>query len=212
MIRFWNGFTKVTGVLLAKIIFKTRIHYEDKDIQSRKIKGGAIIISNHISIYDFAVYLFVFFSRTLRCQVAEVLFEKKVLGHYLKWMGEIYVNRNTYDFDFMIRSEDILRKGGVVLIFPESRLPRKEEERPLPFKTSAAFLALSSGVPVIPVFTNGKYFKGQKAEVIIGKPMMACDFVDESLSDNENIKKVSDAFRNKITELGNMLDERTKKA
>lgn len=212
MIRFWNNFTKITGYIPQKFIFKTKIFYEDKAVQGRSIKGNAIIISNHISIYDFAVYLFVFFGRTLRCQIAEVLFEKKVLGKYLKQMGEIYVNRSTYDFDFLIKSEDILRKGGVVCVFPESRLPGPEEERPLPFKTSAAFLALSSGAPVIPVYTNGQYFKGKKARVIIGKPINAIELVDEGLSDQENIKRVSEYFRNRIIELGKQLDEKTGEA
>lgn len=208
MIRFWNNFTKITGFIPQKLIFKTKIYYEDQNIQGRSIKGGAIIISNHISIYDFAVHLFVFFGRTLRCQVAEVLFEKKLLGRYLNWMGEIYVNRNTYDFDFLLKSEDIVNKGGVVCVFPESRLPKEGEKRPLPFKESAAFLALSTGAPVIPVYTNGEYFRGKTARVIIGKPIYALELVDEDISDQENIKRVSEAFRNTIIDLGKKLDEK----
>ena len=211
MIALFNWFTKITGYLVQKIIFRTKIYYEDKKIQSRSIKGPAIIISNHTSVYDYAVFLFVFIFRTLRYQMAEVLYKKKLLGLFLKCMGGIYVNRDTHDFSFMVKSEEILKKGGVVGIFPESRLPKPGEVRPLPFKVSAAFLALSTDVPVIPIYTDGVYFKKARARVIIGTPMKASDFIDSSLEQKENIQRVSEAFRNKIIELGKLLDERKSK-
>ena len=208
MIRFFNGFVKVTGYLIQKIIFRTKIYYEDKNVQSRKIKGPAIIISNHTSVYDYAVFLFVFPFRTLRYQMAEVLYKKKMLGLFLKCMGGIYVNRDTHDFSFIYKSEEVLSKGGVVGVFPESRIPKPEEERPLPFKVSAAYLALSSNVPVIPVYTDGVYFKKNRARVIIGTPLLAKDYADQELNDKQNLERVTEILRSRIIELGKELDER----
>ena len=211
MIRFWNWFTKITAFPVQWLCFRTKIYYEDSAIQKRKIHGAAIIISNHTSVFDYAVWLFVFFSRTLRFQMAEVLFRKKVLGTFLRMLGGIYVNRNVYDFGFIAESEEILRKGGVVGIFPEARLPLKGEERPLPFKTSAAYLALSSGVPVIPVYTDGSYFGLKRARVIVGKPVDVSVFCGENYSDKENMRAVSNGLRNKVIELEKLLYEKTEK-
>ena len=211
MIRFWNWFTKITAFPVQWLCFRTKIYYEDPAIQKRKIHGAAIIISNHTSVFDYAVWLFVFFSRTLRFQMAEVLFRKKVLGKFLRMLGGIYVNRNVYDFGFIAESEEILRKGGVVGIFPEARLPLKGEERPLPFKTSAAYLALSSGVPVIPVYTDGSYFSLKRARVIVGKPVDVSVFCGENYSDKENMRAVSNGLRNKVIELEKLLYEKTEK-
>ena len=190
MITFFNWFTKITGWLVQLVIFRTKIYYEDKKVQSRKIRGKAIIYSNHTSVFDYAVFLFVFFGRTLRYQMAEVLFKKKILGLFLKMMGGIYVNRDTHDMSFIEKSNEILQKGGVVGAFPESRLPLKEEERPLEFKKSTAYLALISNTPLIPVFTNGVYFKKPRACVMIGKPIYPSEVVDEQLSEKENIEKL----------------------
>ncbi|MBO7520588.1 MAG: 1-acyl-sn-glycerol-3-phosphate acyltransferase, partial [Clostridia bacterium] len=165
--------------------------------------------SNHTSVFDYAVYLFVFFGRTLRFQMAEVLFKKKILAVFLKCMGGIFVDRDTHDLGFIARSESILEKGGIVGVFPEGRLPREGEERPLPFKTGAAFLALSSDAPVIPVYTNGSYFNKKRARVIIGRPVFAQDFVTDDLSDKEKIGRVSEALRERIIELKELLDEKT---
>ena len=210
LIKFWNAFVKITAYPVQKAVFRTKVCYEDKRAQSRRIKGSAVIVSNHTSVWDYAIYLFVFFTRTFRCQMAEVLFNKKPLGLFLKMMGGIRVDRDARDFSFVAKSQEILEKGGVVEIFPESRLPLKGEERPLPFKPSAAYIALLSGAPIIPVFSNGAYFTKKRARVIIGKPMYARELYDDSLSEKENLAAISEAMREKIISLEKMLYEQAK--
>ena len=210
-IRFWNAFVKITGWPVQKLLFRTKILYEDPAVQKRTVRGPAILISNHTSIYDYAVFLFVFIGRTLRYQMAEVLFRKQPLGALLRALGGIYVGRSAHNCSCLRRSEQILAEGGVVGVFPESRLPLPDEARPLPFKPSAAFLALESGAPVIPVYTNGSYFQKKRAVVMIGKPMHVRDLTDESLSDRENIERVTEAMRQRVIELGNLLNEQTDK-
>lgn len=208
LISFWNWFVKITAWPVQKICFRTKIYYEDRTVQSRKIKGPAIIISNHTAVFDYAVWMFVFFGRTLRFQMAEILFKKKFLGIFLRMLGGIYVNRNAHDFGFIAKSEDILKKNGVVGIFPEARIPLPNEERPLEFKPSAAYLTMLAGVPVIPVVTDGSYFNKKHANVIIGKPVDVYEIIDENISEKENIEKVNEALRNRIIELELLLNER----
>lgn len=210
LIKIFNWFVKITAYPAQKLVFRTKVYYQDKSVQSRHIKGAAIVASNHTSVFDYAAYLFVFFTRTLRVQMAEVLFDKKPLGLFLKMLGGIYVNRDTHNFDFINKSEDILKKGGVVGAFPESRIPREGEQAPLEFKPSTAYIALSADVPVIPVYTNGEYFGKKRARVIIGTPMYPKDYIDQRLDDKENISLFTEALRNRIIELGNELNGKSK--
>ncbi len=212
MIRFWNAFVKITGWPVQFFCFRTKVYYENALTCSRRIKGPAIIISNHTSVFDYAVYLFVFFSRTLRFQMAEVLYKKRLLGWFLRRMGGIYVDREGFDFGFVTRSEEILRRGGVVGIFPESRIPKPGEERPLEFKTSAAYIALRAGVPVIPAVTDGSYFKRSRARVMIGEPINVGDLSDPSLKEKEDLKNVSAKLRERIIELEKKLYEEGEKS
>ena len=206
-IHFWNWFVKITGWPAQLVCFRTKIHYEDKKKQGRSIHGPAIIISNHTSVFDYVVMLFTFPGRTVRVQMAELLFEKKPLGLLLKLLGGIRVDRNSHDFGFVEKSCEILEKGGVVGIYPESRIPRPGEARPLEFKTSAAFTALRAGVPVIPIAVNGSYFRKKRSEMIIGTPMDVTEFTLEDASDRENIRRVNDAMRARIRELTEKLEE-----
>ncbi len=209
-VKFTHAFTKLTAWLPQKVVFRTKLCYEDRAVQGRRIKGKAIIASNHTSIYDFAVYLFVFFSRTLRFQVAEVLFRKKVLGWFLGMLGCIYVDRYDNNFGFIHDSEQILAKGGVVGVFPESRLPRPGESTPLEFKPSCAYLSLMTDTPIIPVYTKGRYFTKHRAVVIIGRPIVPSETVDPRLSEKEQIEQLNRVLREKIIDLEKLINEKIK--
>jgi len=211
MIRFWNSFTKITAWPVQKIIFNTHIYYEDKSVQKRHIKGAAIIVSNHTSVFDYAAYLFVFFTRTLRFQMAEVLFRKKFLGLFLRLMGGIYLDRESRNSDYMDETKRILHKGGVVGIFPEGRIPLPDENRPLAFKVGAVTVALETGAPIIPVFTNGAYFTRKRAAVIIGKPIYAAELYSEDISEKENIRRITEQLRRHIVDLESLLNEKQEK-
>lgn len=208
MIALWNWFVKITGWLPQKLVFRTKVHYEDKKAQSRRIKGPAIIVSNHTSVYDYAVFMFVFFSRTLRYQMAELLFRKKGLGGFLRSLGGIEVNRQTHDASCIDKSARILQNGGVVGIFPEARLPKPDETPPLPFKPGAVALALEHGVKIIPAYTDGCYFKKRRGHVMIGRPIDARALYDDDLTERQNIDVITERLRQKIIDLGNLLGEK----
>lgn len=208
---FGNWFVKITGWILHVFVYKKKIYYEDKKVQSRKIKGRAIIVSNHTSVWDYPLMMYVFCGRTLRCQIAELMFEKNIfLTFVLKWIGAIRVDRKGHDFSFMVKSEKILSKNGVVLVYPESKIPKEGEERPLPFKPSVVYTALNTDTKIIPVFTNGSYFSKQRTRVIIGKPLDLKDFYDDSLDESTNLDVISKKLRNEIIRLGNELNEKIK--
>mgnify|MGYP002519391006 FL=1 len=212
MSKFVCWFVKITGILPQFILFRTKVHYRNKKAQSRKINGPAIVVSNHSSIYDFAVMMFVFWRNTLRCLVAAVIYNKNKFTHWLlKRLGGIKIERKAFDFKFVDEAVKILEHGGIVEIYPEARLPLPNEKRPLPFKPSAAYIAMLSGAPIIPVYTNGSYFNLKKrAHVMIGEKIDTNSLIDPTASEKENIEKITDHLRNVIVELGNELNEEIK--
>ena len=213
MIRFlFSWFVKLTGIIPAAFAFRTKVYYEDKRVQKRAVKGCAIIVSNHNSVWDFATMMFLFFGRTLRCVVAELMFEKNVfMNVFLRMLGCIRVDRNSHDFAFIEKGKSILSRGGVVEIFPEARIPKDDEEKPLPFKPSAVYLALESGASIVPVNICGKYFSKERIRVIIGKPIDVRELYDSALSEKENIENITEILRGKIIELGQQMQRQIKK-
>ena len=205
----FNWFAKITGWIIQLVCFRKKIYYEDKKVQSRHIKGKAVLISNHTSVFDYPVTMFVFFTRTLRFHMSELVMKKPVLGVLLRMLGGIYVDRGANDYGHIAKSQRILERGGVVGICPEGRIPKKDEQTPLPFKTGAAYLALTADAPIVPMYTDGSYFNFKKrAHVIIGTPIYPLEVADTALSDKENIEKLNRVMREKIIALGKLLDDR----
>ncbi len=207
----FNWFVKITGYIPQKIVFRMKIHYEDKAVQGRHIRSKAIVVCNHHCLFDFAVLLFAFPFRTLRCAVAEITYDKNIfMKLFLKLLGCIRVERESYDFSFLEKMKKILKRGGVVEIYPEARLPRKDEPTPLEFKPSFVYLALESGAPIIPVYSNAEIFSNKRERLMIGKPIDAASLYDNNLSEKENIKNITSYVRSKIIELSEKLEEECK--
>ena len=215
MSRILNWFVKITGFPLEFFFYRKKIYYEDKKHTNRKIKGAAMIVSNHTDIYDYPLMMYTFLSRNIHVLVAEITYDKNI---FMKWflngLGAIRVDRNSHDFAFMSEVSNLLNKKKVVLIYPESRLPLEEERGSLlDFKPSYIYSALETGAPIIPVYTTGVYGKAKKkkkdrARLIIGKKIYVNDLYDANKSEKENIAYINDYIKNKIKELGELLDKK----
>ncbi len=209
MNKFVCWFTKITGWLPFFLLNRPKYYYEDRSVQGRRIKGKAIVMPGHTSIWDFAAMMFAFPGRCLRCVIAELMFAKnKPLTWLLKKLGAIKVDRQEADFAFVTKSCAVLDRGGVLEIYPESRIPTKAETRPLPFKSSVTYIALSSGAAIIPVVTNGCYFSKKRLRVLIGTPIQVEELYDSQLSEKENILRITDQLQARIAAMNADLQKR----
>ena len=202
LITIFQWFVKITAWPVEKLLLKIRVRCAEPEKQSRYPKGGAIIVSNHTNVYDFAALLFAFWTRTIRVQMAEILFTRPGLGLFLKQMGGIRVDRDAHSTACLDKSAAILKKGGLVGVFPEGRLPLPGEERPLPFREGAAYLALETGVPVIPVYISGRYFSREGIRVTIGTPLDLRGMCDPAADPRQAVRECSRLLREKVMELG----------
>ena len=207
MNRFVLWFVKITGLIPELFYYRRKTYYANKKSQNRKIKGAAIIVSNHKSIMDYPLYMFTFFKRSLRTLTAEVIYQKgKLMSWLLKKIGCIRVNRKEYDFEFMNETIEALNKNQVVLIFPEGKLPK--DENMLDFKPSFVYLALETKAPIIPVWTNGKYMKKERAKVVIGEKIYLHEMYDNEKTEKENITYLCNYVKSYIRLLGEKLNEK----
>ena len=206
MVWLFNAFVKLTGWLPWTLIARTKVHYEDRAAQGRKIRGKAIVISNHTTVWDYAALMFLFPGRILRCVVAELMYEKNpILTFVIKNLGSIRVDRNAADFAFLSKCCKVLDQGGVVEFYPESKINQEDRQQLLPFKPSIAYLALESSAPIIPVYTDGNYFGKGRNHIIIGKPVDVRQLYDDTRSEKENIAAITEYLRGNIYGLNSQL-------
>ena len=215
MSKVLNWFVKITGFPLEFFFYRKKIYYEDKKHTNRKIKGAAIVISNHTDIYDYPLMMYTFLSRNLHVLVAEITYDKNIfMKWFLKGLGAIRVDRNNHDFAFMSEVSNLLNKKKAVLIYPESRLPLEEERGTLlDFKPSYIYSALETGAPIIPVYTTGIYGRAKRkkkdrARLIIGKKIFVNDLYDSNKSEKDNIEYINKYIKDKVIYLGKLLEEK----
>ncbi len=80
-------------------------------------------------------------------------FRVPVLGQILRWCGTFPVRRGEGDREALRTAERLLNDGQIIVIFPEGH--RSGTGVLLPAHPGAAYIALRTGVPIVPVAITG---------------------------------------------------------
>lgn len=139
----------------AKLILKTsRIRVRVEGIGYIQPGEPIIFCSNHPSAMDIPILL-ACLPVQFRFLAKRELFQLPFLGWHLRRSGHIAVDRGR-PHEAMRSFEEAaarIQAGCPVVLFPEGTRSRTGEM--LPFKAGSFYLAIRSGVPVVPITLNG---------------------------------------------------------
>lgn len=117
--------------------------------------GGLLVVANHQSHYDPPLVGAALRRRNMAAIARAGLFRVPLLGTLLRWVGCIELKEDESDAAAMRRAITELKKGRVVVIFPEgSRSPDGEVHQ---FKRGAWLLLSRAGCDVIPAAVEGPF-------------------------------------------------------
>ena len=202
---------KITGWWSAMLYYKPKLYYMDRKQQGRRLKGACILMSNHTSFFDYPLHLALFPLRTIRFLMAEVLFRhSRLFSWFLYSLGGIYVSRGVMRKEPIDESVETLRRGGVVGIFPQGKLPVPGEPRP--FKPGIVLIALQSGCPVIPIYTDGNYGLFKRTHIMMGTPIFLRDYCSTENPTKEQLQELTALLEEKMNEMEAALRQRTAKS
>lgn len=114
-------------------------------------RGPVIVASNHVGVAD-GPLLAVFSPRPVHALTKREMFHQRGVGRFLLASGQIPLDRFNTDPAAVKACLRVLRDGDVVGIFPEGARGAGDFTR---FHRGAAYLALVSGAPVVPVVQFG---------------------------------------------------------
>ena len=153
--------------------YRVRLHRADHVPAA----GPAILAANHIGLLD-GPLLTVFTPRPVHALTKAELFRGRT-GRLLTRGGQIPVDRYRADPRAVRSCLRVRRDGGVVGIFPEGRRGDGELHR---FHHGAAYLALVTGAPVVPVVFLGTREpgggidsvppRGSTLHIVYGEPLV----------------------------------------
>jgi 1-acyl-sn-glycerol-3-phosphate acyltransferase len=147
---FWFGL----AVVVLKPLLMTFTRRDWRGREHIPAAGAAIIAANHISHIDPLTFAhFVYDNgRVPRFLVKQELFGVPFVGRLLRGAGQVPVQRRTRDAAQAVQAGvDALAAGKCVAIYPEGTISRDPQLWPMLPRTGVARLALTAGVPVIPV-------------------------------------------------------------
>ena len=109
--------------------------------------GPLLLCSNHVSNYD-PLVLGATVPRLMHAMAKAELFRNPLLAWYLRACNVFPIRREEADAAALRTALNVLKGGGVVVLFPEGH--RSHGARMRPFSRGAGYLARRSGAPVLP--------------------------------------------------------------
>jgi 1-acyl-sn-glycerol-3-phosphate acyltransferase len=180
------------------------------------VDSGMVLAANHLSWFDPLVIAHVLWDngRPPRFLAKDGLFRVPVVGWILRNAGQIPVVRGTRDAAAAVeRAVDAAVAGECVIVYPEGTITKDPDLWPMSAKTGAARIALTAGVPVIPMAHWGaqevmgpyrkefRAFPRKSMHVLVGPPVDLDDLRTGGEPDADALREATDRVMSAITEL-----------
>ena len=149
--RWQHAFARLwSWLILTTSGIRTRV----EGLENLAPQETAIYCANHQSAMDIPI-LFVNLPVQFRFVAKRSLFKLPFLGWHLKRSGHIPVDRGRPRGTRRSLDEaaEKIRAGSSVVLFPEGH--RSRDGKMGPFRSGSFYLAIQSGVPVVPITLNG---------------------------------------------------------
>ena len=206
----FRWFAIIQGFWLYWLFFKRKTYYEDGNPRrkSRRFKGPKLIISNHYCVLDFMLNMFLVLPRKLWVVASEHAYRNKLQGFGMRFFGGIPCDRRIRSMRFMERSVEVLKRGGLVQIFPEGK--NTDDGLIGPFYASYIVIAHRAGVPIIPIMTAGNYGFFKRTHVLVGNEIDLKDYItaEGPIIPRDQLESANEAIRSKVLALKADLDAR----
>ena len=204
---FFYDFVKITAAIPGLIWYRTKKIYES-DKAKKKIKGGALLISNHSGDFDPIAVMFGVWYRRHHFIATKGLFDSRVKRFLFERFHCIEIDKDNVSMTTFREIVDHLKRGKLVSMFPEGHITRDEEVQR--FKSGAVLMAVTAKSPIVPIYVKKRRNIWQRQRVVIGEPINPVDELGKvpSLADMDKIAK---KLRIKESELKDLAEKSHKR-
>lgn len=180
--------------LYCKIVYRVEVVGKENIPKD----GGLLICGNHVSLLD-AILVNCFTPRKVRFMAKEELYKVLIFRPLIKLYKIILVKRDSKDLTAVKQSLKTLKSKECLVIFPEGTRNGLEKNNGQ-MKNGATYLALKTGVPILPVGIKGKMKPFSKVTLNFGKPIDYSKYLNEKIT-KQLEEKTTEELKEKIIEL-----------
>ena len=165
---------------LAWLLFHTFLPVRYEHVERLRVDPPFIVIGNHLSNLDPIVIALAIPKHQVHFLAKKELAKVGIVRWFLGKLHAIYVDRHNSDMEAMRSCMKVTRNGGILGIFPEGT--RHHQGLMEEIESGVALMALRSGVPLIPVYIQGKLRLFRRLDVLIGEPIPMDDLRAEGVN------------------------------
>lgn len=158
----------VIAIPVLRIIYPTKLIWENKDKSQEVLKKPCLIYSNHTGYSDGLFMTSLLTRYNVYIFVGKDWYEKKKLNWLFRNLRYIPIDRQQMDTSWIYKGVETLEAGRSIYFFPEGHTSR--DGNMLDFKPGFLMLAKQSGVPLVPICIDNKMKPFHFTRIIIGEP------------------------------------------
>lgn len=165
---FVMDFMRISGALPGLIWLRPKIRYASKAAKKR-IRGGALIISNHSSFVDPAFAMFAVWYRRQYFVCHKAFMDTKA-GPFFHAAGcLIPIDADNFNIGSFRAITDSLKQGKAVVLFPEGHVG--SGEKMTEFKSGMVLISMQSKRPIVPIYLKPRAHWYSRLKAVIGEPV-----------------------------------------
>ena len=184
-------------------IFK--LAYRPKRLDARgerykgRIRGGAVMVSNHIAMLDPLALISTFLYRRVFFYASEVVMGRGISSALMRGMGCIKIDRNIADVEAIRTGCEIVKGGHILAIFAQGQIQRSGNFET--FKAGGVLLAVKAGAPIIPVYLSQRKHWWERKIVVIGDPFDCKARCQKKFPSMQDIDKLTEELLSEMKSL-----------
>lgn len=177
------------------------------DTAKKKIRGGALIASNHTSCADPLMLGCTFWYRRMFFLAAEVVMKNPIIGFLLKGVGCIEITRDACDMNALRQTVDILKAGHTMAVFPQGKIDVNDDVNSI--KSGIVLMALMANVPIVPIYMAKRQGFLSRSTVIIGDAIMPPS--SKGIPSMSDIQQISNTLTEKMAQCKAIYEQKRSK-
>ena len=168
VIRVFVKIIYIIAIPILRIIYPTKVIWEDKNATRKALKNPCLVYSNHTGYSD-GLYMTSLLTRyNVYIYVGKDWYEKKSLNWLFRNLRYIPIDRQQMDTTWITKGVEAFRQGKSIYFFPEGHTSK--DGNMLEFKPGFLMLAKQADVPLVPICIDNKMKPFHFTRVIIGSP------------------------------------------
>lgn len=197
-------FVKITGGWPAVLDQRVKKIFLDDKNHKGWYRGRFIVVANHRSYMDPLILTNLFWKRRILFIATKEIFKKKFANRFFNRVGLIKIDRDNVAVETFKKAKEVLDRGHIVGIFPESHVQNQDEIRK--FAPGTVMMSVICDAPILPIYIAGRKKRKNRQVIIIGNRIDYKQYTDGKFPTMQQINQITEIIQQEEIKLKEKYD------